>query len=256
MKLTEAKLKQLIVEVIEEEEATEKGQIPDLGPIKTVDDFFKQLNKFEAMLKAAKSTRSGLEFVAGFLLPGYGNITHWDDGASALADALEAVNTPGGESLYEYEGEFPLLAFLDLDPLIENNVAPQQISAWIKQLRPQLESLGLSGSSPMPNADELFLGWFEKQPAGDVLAPAFRKAIDQGRIKSAPEEYDKKRTEWNREQRVALTKSAADASDKISGWKRLMKLIFDREPSQQFGQHKADAQRFSSQSPQFFESKK
>jgi len=227
MKLTEAKLKELIFEVIAEEAEKEVQvqEIKDLQPIRTVGDFFRELDSFQAVLKSAKTVRGSFDFLLGFI-PYYGNATHFDDAAGALADTIELVNTPAGESLYEYEGDFPLLAFLDLDPLIEKNVHPNLISKWIKQLRQQLEALSLSNSSPMPSADELFLSWLGEQRHVKLLADALKKAIQDGKIGHASDEYEKKRAEWNKNQKIELMKKTADASDKLGGWKKLLKKVF------------------------------
>lgn len=257
MKLTESKLKELIIEAIAEEaeKEDETQEIKDLQSIRTVGDFFRELEKFEAVYRAAKTARGSFDFLLGFI-PYYGNATHFDDAAGALADSFEAANSPDGASIYEYEGDFPLLAFLDLDPFIEEYVNPKLVSSWIKQLRQQLDSLKLDNSSPMPNADELFLGWLENKEILQHLAPGIRKAIESGKIDQASEEYEKKRIEWNKNQKVELMKKTADASDKLGGWKRLLKQLTVGKDSKALNTHKADAHRFLSQSPQFFESKK
>ena len=261
--LTEAKLKQIILEVmmeqVENQEQPQQLEIQQLESIKTVKDFFTEMEKFETLYKQSLSTKRGLEFTAGLVVPGYGTLTHFDDAAQSLAEMLEHVNAPGGQSLFEYEAKFPLLAFLDLDPLIEKNVSPEVISKWIKQLDSQLTSAGLTESSPMPSADELFLGWYEKQPEVDVIASAFREAINRGKIALAPSEYEKKRQVWNSEQKKDLAKTTADPTEKLEGFKRLFRAIgdlFSKSSEATLQKHKADAQRFSSQSPQFFESKK
>jgi transposase-like protein len=257
MKLTESKLKELIVEVIAEEAEKEDQteEFKDLEPIRTVGDFFRELEKFETVYRSAKTVRGTFDFLLG-LIPFYGNATHADDAAGALADTLEAVNNPDGASLYEYEGDFPLLAFLDLDPFIEDIVHPNLISKWMKQLRQQLEALSLSSKSPMPSADELFLVWLKKQEGLEKYAVGIEEAIQDGKIGQASGEYEKKRAEWNKTQKKELMKKIADASDKFSGWKRLLKALPSVNSSKELQKHKASAQRFSSQSPQFFESKK
>jgi hypothetical protein len=227
MKLTEAKLKELIFDVITEEVEKEDQveEIQDLQSIRTVGDFFRELDNFESILKAAQSVRGSFDFLLGFI-PYYGSATHLDDAAGALAKTMEAVNSPAGESLYQYEGDFPLLAFLDLDPFIEENVHPNLISKWIKQLRQQLESLSLSNSSSMPSADELFLDWLKKQKGLERYAVGIEEAIQDGKIGQASDEYEKKRSQWNKNQKIELMKKTADASDKLGGWKSLLKKVF------------------------------
>ena len=242
MKLTEAKLKQLIFEVMSEVEdyydpkftppskkragiaqAQKKQAENPLRDrpiaIKTVGDFFKSMDFYESQYSSSKAIKSLLQFGAGFI-PFVGGATHSDDFADGLANMIKSINKDGAPNLTMEEPNFPLLAFIDLDPEIEENF-PTLISKWLKQINDQLSGMGLSESSAMPNADDLFLDWVQTTKWG-CIADNAKKSIS-----GANEDYESARRSFQVSQKDKTAMQSVDLLDKIPGYRDMLKIAKD-----------------------------
>lgn len=244
MKLTEAKLKQLILEVItevddyydpqfrppsKEKEAIMKSRsktadVPmerrfPVPVVQTVADFFKSMDIFETEYAESKGIKSLIQAGLGLFGP-VGAITNADDAADGLKNLIRVTNDNAANLTME-EAEFPLLAFIDLDPELEKTF-PTLISNWLKQLNTQIDSLGLSMDSPMPNADDLFLDWVETTEWG-CIAPAARE-----KISNADKDYERHRRSFNWKQKEKARRQSADILDKTANYSSLYKTIKSR----------------------------
>ena len=239
MKLTEEKLKKLILEVISETDdyydpqfkppskeraAISKAQQKqastplkdEIPKVKTVGDFFKSMDFFETLYSERKGLKSMMQ-AAFSTIPIVGAAANAGDAAEGVADFIRKTND-GSANLTMEEAEFPLLAFIDLDPEIEKTF-PTLISNWLKQLNEQLDTMGLTKESPMPNADDLFLDWVETTEWGCIAK------IARDKISDANEDYERSRREFSREQQTKSQIKSSNLLDKGGGYQKLYKTV-------------------------------